>query len=100
MRIPLRIKSTAFALLIGVVIAMLVPMMYTWTQNEGNQGNQGNQGTIQTPFGPVANPRAAPDPCEQYYQEAMTANSTPNAGATASEKATLYLACREHSRIR
>ena len=97
MKIPLRIKSTAFALVIGVVIGMLVPMMYTWAQN---QGNQGNQGTIQTPFGPIANPRAAPDPCEQYYQEAMTANTTPNAAAAASEKATLYLACREHSRIR
>ena len=94
MKIPLRIKSTAFALVIGVVIGMLVPMMYTWAQN------QGNQGTIQTPFGPIANPRtAAPDPCEQYYQEAMTANTTPNASA-ASEKATLYLACREHSRTR
>jgi hypothetical protein len=87
----------AFALAIGVVFGMLVPMMYTWAQN---QGNQGNQGTIQTPFGPVPNARSSQDPCEQYYQEAITANSTPNAGATVTEKATLYLACREHSRTR
>src|SRR5215467_1549995 len=91
MRIPLRTKSTAFALIIGVVIGMLVPMMYTWAQN---------QGTIQTPFGPVANPRASQDPCEQYYQEAITANATPNATATTTEKAMLYLACREHSKPR
>lgn len=91
MRIPLR---TPVALIIGVVIGMLVPMMYTWAQN------QGNQGTIQTPFGPVPNSRPSPDPCEQYYQEAITANATPNATATVTEKATLYLACREHSRTR
>jgi hypothetical protein len=78
-------------LVIGVVIGMLVPMMYTWAQN---------QGTIQTPFGPVANPRSSPDPCEQYYQEAIAANAAnaTAATATATEKATLYLACREHSR--
>ena len=81
----------AFALVIGVIIGMLVPMMYTWAQN------QGNQGTIQTPFGPIANPRSSPDPCEPYYQEAIAANAS---AATATEKATLYLACREHSRIR
>ena len=91
MRTPLR---TSFALIIGIVIGMLVPMMYTWAQN------QGNQGTIQTPFGPVPNARSSQDPCEQYYQEAITANATPNATATVNEKATLYLACREHSRTR
>ena len=88
MRIPLRTKSTAFALVIGVVIGMLAPMMYTWAQN---------QGTIQTPFGPVPNPRSSPDPCEQYYQEAIAANAT---AATGTQKATLYLACREHSKTR
>jgi len=73
---------------------MLVPMMYTWAQN------QGNQGTIQTPFGPVPNARSSQDPCEQYYQEAITANAFSNTAATITEKATLYLACREHSRTR
>jgi hypothetical protein len=91
MRIPLRTKSMAFALVIGVIIGMLVPMMYTWAQN---------QGTIQTPFGPVPNARSSQDPCEQYYEEAIAANANPNATATATEKATLYLACREHSRTR
>lgn len=91
MRIPLRTKSTALALVIGVVIGMLVPMMYTWAQN---------QGTIQTPFGPVPDPRSAPDPCEQYYQEAIKLNTYNNSDATVTQKATLYLACREHSRTR
>jgi hypothetical protein len=72
---------------------MLVPMMYTWAQN---------QGTIQTPFGPVENPRVSQDPCEQYYQEAIAANTTfsNTSAATGTQKATLYLACREHSRTR
>ena len=87
MRIPLRTRSTAFALVIGVVIGMLVPMMYTWAQN---------QGTIQTPFGPVTDPRSSQDQCEQYYQDAIAAIGN----ATATERATLYLACREHSRTR
>jgi hypothetical protein len=94
MRLPLRTKSTVFALVIGVVIGLLVPMMYTSAQN---------QGIIQTPFGPVANPRSAGDQCEQFYQEALTADSnTANALSlpSATEKATLYLACREHSRPR
>ena len=90
MRIPLRTRSTAFALVIGVVIGMLVPMMYTWAQN------QGNQGTIQTPFGPVAGRGSSQDQCEQYYQDAIAAIGN----ATATERATLYLACRAHSRTR
>jgi uncharacterized membrane-anchored protein YhcB (DUF1043 family) len=87
MRLPLRTKSAVFALVIGVVIGMLVPMMYTTAQN---------QGIIQTPFGPVANPRSTQDQCEQYYQDAIAAIGN----ATATEKATIYLACREHSRPR
>jgi hypothetical protein len=87
MRLPLRTKSTVLGLVIGVVIGMLVPMMYTTAQN---------QGIIQTPFGPVANPRSTQDQCEQYYQDAIAAIGN----ATATEKATVYLACREHSRPR
>jgi hypothetical protein len=91
MRLPLRTKSTVFALVIGVVIGMLVPMMYTAAQN---------QGIIQTPFGPVANPRATADQCEQYYQSATAAIANPNAAEQATAQANVYLACREHSRNR
>ena len=70
----------ALALVIGVVIGMLVPMMYTWAQNQ----------IIQIPSSPS---------CEQYYKEAIAAGnvSTSNNYSVATERATLYLACREHS---